>query len=165
MAKLWHTLKVLRMGTTLFLLSNPPKLAPLIVTFANTNIRQPSYQISPAHQSRVEQLPPKMEGREQESAGSRQTDKRMHACRSSNPQFVGISWYTSRMSAKVASEVLEQRTHTEGVRKGGGGSTRLANPQVCRCAHSFSIRLSLESSNLYSYRIMHWECLQIYQPC
>ena len=32
-----HTLKVLRMGTTFFLLSNPQKLAPLIVTFASTN--------------------------------------------------------------------------------------------------------------------------------
>ena len=31
------TLKVLRMGTTFFLLSNPQKLAPLIVTFASTN--------------------------------------------------------------------------------------------------------------------------------
>ena len=29
-------LEVLRMGTTFFLLSNPPKLAPLIVTFAST---------------------------------------------------------------------------------------------------------------------------------
>ena len=39
----WHgamrvsTLKVLRMGTTFFLLSNPQKLAPFIVTFASTN--------------------------------------------------------------------------------------------------------------------------------
>ena len=32
-----HTLKVLRMGTTFFLLSNPQKLATLIVTFASTN--------------------------------------------------------------------------------------------------------------------------------
>ena len=32
-----NTLKVLRMGTTFFLLSNPQKLAPLIVTFASTN--------------------------------------------------------------------------------------------------------------------------------
>ena len=31
------TLKVLRMGTTFFLLSNPQKLAPLIVTLASTN--------------------------------------------------------------------------------------------------------------------------------